>query len=116
MKPQATIPTWRAWAGLTFSPLAWAAYHQAGSDLDFAKCQWAATPLMVLLGVAALAVIGLGAILSYGAWRAAGGALDRKEALSGRFVAAISLLASGLFALAVGFQVAASAIVPGCFR
>jgi len=116
MKPKVLSANWRSWAGLVLSPLAWAGHHQLGSYLEFARCQSAGMGPIAVSGLVALAVIALGALLSFRAWRAAGGAVDRREVVSGRFISALSLMAAGLFTLAVCFHILASVLLPACFR
>lgn len=108
--------SWRAWAGLVAAPAAWAAHHQAGSDLNFADCTRGDGATLALIGVAALAVALAGGVFSYGAWRAAGGGVDRKDELTGRFIPVLGQMASALFGLTILVQIGAALTLPACFR
>lgn len=99
------------WAGLILAGTGWALEHQIGSDLSFSDCA-ANGPLQTgLLGLAALALAVVGALLSWRAWRGGGG--DDKEGRS--FVAMICMLAALLFGVAIILGTAAAFILPPCF-
>jgi hypothetical protein len=111
MKAQLIRGGWRAWGGLVAAPAAWAIHHQAGSDLNFADCRTGDATLLVLIGVASLAIALLGGWFSFIAWRA-----PAEPRRSPRFIAVLGLMASGLFSLTILMQIAAAAILPPCFR
>ena len=98
-----------AWAGLIAAPAAWALHHQAGSDLNFANCLAGHGAVLISIGAASMILVLAGGGLSFLAWRGASEA-------SRRFIAALGLMACGLFALTILLQIAAAAILPACFR
>jgi hypothetical protein len=109
MRVESHISRLRAWAGLVVAPVAWAAHHLIGGDLNFADCQAGNGLTLLLIGVAALAIVALGAVLSFGTSRA-----TRPQTT--RFIAALSLMASALFALTILVQIVAALTLPPCFR
>jgi hypothetical protein len=116
MNPLRALPSWRGWAGLVGAPIAWGLHHQAGAYLNFWDCGRGQGGPIALLGAACLAVtVGLG-LISYGAWRGAGGGEANTEAPSGRFIPLLSVMTCGLFALTLLLQIGASLILPSCFR
>ena len=111
---KASLSTWlHGWAGLVLSPLAWALHHQAGSDLIDADCHRVGNVIPVLIGCLALAVTIIGAFLSLGAWRSEHAEIEGSPV---RFLAALSLMASGLFGLTIGVQILAAILLPACYR
>ncbi|HEY2394581.1 MAG TPA: hypothetical protein VGH81_01200 [Rudaea sp.] len=95
------------WAGLATGMLAAGGQHQGMSNaLHFGCGVGQSTDLMV--GISALLLIVIGTCIS---WRA----LASSEATSARrFVARLSLMAAGLFALMVVWQTLAGFIEPAC--
>jgi hypothetical protein len=105
---------WRGWTGLALPPVAWAVHHQFGSDLNYADCAASRAPAL-LVGLLCLAVLGLGAGLSWREWRRAGGAPDAKQEPVGRFLCALGLMLAVLLGLTLLMQMAALLILPACF-
>ena len=98
------------WAGLALGTTGYFLAHQMGGDSTFQDCRFA-SPLMVIVAViAGLLVIGLGAL---GSWRVYG---SDGEGPSRRFIAAIGLLACGLFTIGVLLPFIASMIIPRCWE
>jgi hypothetical protein len=116
MNPSVQGPGWRSWAGLVAAPAAWIVHHQVGSDLNFTDCRRGDTATLVLIGVAALIVAMAGGVVSYMAWRGTGASLGESQEGSGRFIAVLALMISALLSLTIIVQVAASLILPPCFR
>jgi hypothetical protein len=97
------------WAGLALGTTGYFVAHQLGSDSTFHDCQ-VGSPWMVLIGTAVgLALIGAGALGSWGVYAA------RAESPARRLVATISLLACPLFAIAALLAVLAALIIPACW-
>jgi hypothetical protein len=107
---------WRSFAGLIAAPLAWMIDHQAGSDLNFSDCRTGDAAVLLSIGGAALAVAVIGGAVSVVAWRRAGGAPDTSQEAIGRFIAALSVMASGLLSLTLVMQMMAALAIPPCFR
>jgi hypothetical protein len=97
------------WAGLALGTTGFFLTHQIGSDSVFQDCRFS-SPLMVIVAtIVGLLVIALGAL---GSWRvyAADG-----EPPGRRFVAAVGLLACGLFAIGVTLPFIAAMLIPRCW-
>ena len=97
------------WAGLALGTLGGAIAHQLGAAWTFANCR-IGSPWMVLLGaIAGFALTAIGARMSWRVYRASGGEGAQ------RTVAAISLMAAALFALAILLPVIAALAIPRCW-
>jgi hypothetical protein len=97
------------WAGLALGTFGYFLQHQLGSDSTFQDCR-VGSPLMVTIGmIAALLIIGAGA---FGSWRVFG---SHSEAPARRFVAAVSIMACGLYAIGSILPFIAALIIPGCW-
>jgi hypothetical protein len=106
---------WRTWAGLATPPCAWLVHHQVGSELNFADCGIGNGVLALAVGVIACGLSLLGLAWSFAAWRSAGRADTVRNPVA-QFMAALGLLLGGLLTLTILMQIAASLIVPACFR
>jgi hypothetical protein len=97
------------WAGLALGTLGYFIAHQLGSDWAFFDCTvgnpWAVTAGTII----ALGLIGGGAFAS---WRVLDGSGERTAR---RLIAAVSLMASALFAIGVLLPLAAALIIPQCW-
>lgn len=99
----------RPWGGLAFGTVGFFLAHQIGSDATFQDCR-VGTPWIVIIGtIVGLLLIALGWL---GSWRVYGA---RGEAPARRLIAVVSLMASGLFALAVLLPFIAALIIPPCW-
>jgi hypothetical protein len=99
-----------AWAALALGAFAWFGSQQLGSDLSFADCAANGALETGLIGLVALAVTLLGALMSHRVWK-------RREAeAEGRdFAALVGMLAAALLAVAILYQTVAAFIIPSCF-
>jgi len=109
-------PSWRAWAGLFAGAVGWALHHQTVSTGNFARCPTMNGWADLAMGLVSMAIILAGGLLSWTAWRRAGGTPETSQEASGRFAPALSLMAAALFLLTVIVQVGAGLIVPACWR
>lgn len=104
-------PRWHEfapWAGLIAGMLAAGGQHQLMSDAERFDCAFGRHGWLV--AILAWALIVAGAFVSWRALRA-----HRGEPGSSRhFVAQMSLMAAAFFALMVGWQAMAAAMLPGC--
>jgi hypothetical protein len=116
MSDEAPDLGWRNWAGLIAAPAAWVAHHQTGSDLNFYNCQQGNTATVASIGLVALIVALAGGALSFAAWRRSGGEPGGKQESSGRFIAVLAMMVSGLLSLTIVVQISASIVLPPCFR
>jgi uncharacterized iron-regulated membrane protein len=108
--------SWRTLAGLVAAPVAWVVHHQLGADLNYADCRLGANPTLIAMGCVALIIAVAGGLVSWGGWKRAGGGPDTKQEPSGRFVAALAMMASGLFSLVILVQILAAVTLPACFK
>jgi hypothetical protein len=101
--------TFMPWAGLALGTTGYFLVHQVGSDSTFQDCR-VGSPLVVLIAaLVGLAIVATGALGSFRVFR------SEDEAPSRRLVAIVSLLACGLFAIAIVLSVIASLIIPRCW-
>jgi hypothetical protein len=98
------------WSGLALGTLGAGLAHQIGADSTFQDCR-VGSPLIVIIGtIAGLTLVALGAL---GSWRVYGG---EGETPARKMVATVSLMACGLFALAIILPFIASWIIPRCWE
>jgi hypothetical protein len=98
------------WAGLICGTSGAGFAHQLGSDSTFQDCT-VGSPLVVVLGTAVgLALVAIGALLSWRVYATEG------ETNARRTVAVVSLLASALFAIAVVLPFIAALVIPRCWQ
>ena len=97
----------KPWAGLIAGMIAAGGQHQLVSDALHFDCRFGEANMLV--GAVALALIAIGAWISWRALRA-----HPEPESSRRFVAQVSLMAAALFALMVLWQTMASLILPAC--
>ena len=99
----------RPWLGLVGGGLAYALFHQIGSDGSFQDCghfsPWVVTPAGVLT---LIAIAGSG-FVSFGVLRA------EEEAPARRVIATVSSLLALLLAFATVMPMIASLMLPDCF-
>jgi nitroreductase len=81
-----------------------------GADATFQDCRVGSPWIVIVATILGLALIGLGALES---WRVY---VVRDEGAPRRTVAAVSLMAAALFALAVILPFVAALIIPGCWQ
>jgi len=96
------------WSGFVLGGIGWAVSQQWGSARVNDGCLTAWNWQTFLLGLIGLAIVLAGAALS---WR------FRRESVAptARFVAAVSLAADAVFALAILFHTVSTLIIPRCF-
>lgn len=100
------------WSGLIAAATGFALQHQVVSDALHFDCSRTSDGVGMALGLASLVLVVFGAFWS---WRARPGQGARGAGVPlRRFVADLSLMASLLAALGIGFMILAGAILPGC--
>jgi phosphoglycerol transferase MdoB-like AlkP superfamily enzyme len=96
------------WSGFVLGAIGWAVSQQWGSARVNDGCLTAWNWQTFLIGIAGLVLVLVGAAIS---WR-----LRRDNAPpAARFVAAVSLAADAVFALAILFHTISTLIIPRCF-
>jgi glucose uptake protein GlcU len=104
---RARFGEFKPWAGLLAGMAGAGLQHQGISDSLHFDCHYGNANLVV--GLAALVLIAIGAWLSWLALRA-----HRDPESARRFVAIVSLMAAVFFAIMVGWQIMAGLILPAC--
>ncbi|HEX5258770.1 MAG TPA: hypothetical protein VFW35_08315 [Sphingomicrobium sp.] len=98
------------WSGIALGTLGVGFAHQLGSDSTFQDCR-IGSPLIVIIGtIVGLALIALGAL---GSWRVYGA---DGETPARRMLAVVSLMACGVFAIAVVLPFIAALVIPRCWE
>ena len=97
------------WAGLALGTLGAGIAHQLGADSTFQDCRVGSPWMVIVAVIVGLVLIGVGAAGSWRVFRADG------EPPARRTIAGVSLMADGLFALAVVLPLFAALIIPPCW-
>lgn len=98
-----------SWTALAAGAFAWFNSQQLGSNWAFAGCPSFSPLVSLLLGLAALALVVAGGLLSLKVWR--GGTVEEARP----FVALMGILTSALLSVAIVLQTLAGLIIPRCF-
>jgi hypothetical protein len=97
------------WAGLALGSLGFGLAHQIGSDATFQDCRVASPGIVIAGTIVGLLLVGLGAFWSWRVYAA------DNEAPARRMLATVSLMACGIFALAIILPLIASLVIPRCW-
>ena len=97
------------WAGLALGTAGYFLVHQVGSDSTFQDCRVGSPLIVIIAALVGICIVGLGGFGSFRVFRA------ENEGPARRLLAAVSVLASGLFVIAILLPVAASLIIPRCW-
>jgi hypothetical protein len=98
------------WAGLALGTGGYFLVHQVGADSTFQDCRVGSPLVVIIAALVGLIIVSLGAFGSFRVFR------SEDEAPSRRLVAVVSLLACALYVIAILLPVAASLIIPQCWR
>jgi hypothetical protein len=98
------------WAGIALSTLGGGLAHQIGADSTFQDCHFSSPGIIILGTLVGLVLVGLGGLFS---WRVYSG---ESETPARRMVAVVSLMACGIFALAIILPFIASMVIPRCWE
>ena len=96
-------------SGLALGTLGAGLAHQVGSDTTFQNCELGSPSIVTLAAISGLLLVAFGAL---GSWRVY--SADR-EAPARRMIATISLMACGLYALAIVLPLIAAMVIPRCW-
>jgi hypothetical protein len=97
------------WAALALGTVGYFLAHQMGSDATFQDCRVGSPWIVVLGAVVGLAVIGTGALGSWGVYAA------ERESPARKLIAIVGLLACALFTIGVILPFIAAFIIPNCW-
>lgn len=110
MKTERIRDRFMPWAGLALGTLGAGFAHQLGADSTFQDCR-VGSPLIVIIGaVVGLILIGVGALGSWQVYSA------DSEGPSRRMIAAVSLMACAIYAIAVILPLIAAMVIPRCWE
>ena len=110
MKTERIRDRFMPWAGIALGTLGTGFAHQLGSDSTFQDCRFG-SPMIVIIGtIVGLALVALGAL---GSWRVYDG---NGETPARRMVAIVSVMACGVFAMAIILPFIASLVIPRCWQ
>jgi len=98
------------WSGIALSTLGGGLAHQIGSDATFQDCHFSSPGIIVVGTIIGLVLVGLGAL---GSWRVYNG---ESETPARQLIAVVSLMACGIFALAIALPFIASMVIPQCWQ
>jgi MFS family permease len=98
------------WAGLALGTIGAGLAHQVGADATFQDCHFSSPGVVIIAAVVGLALVALGAI---GSWRIY--AAD-SEPWVRRFIASVSLMSCGVYAMAIVLPFIASLVIPRCWE
>ena len=100
------------WAGLITGMVAEIVHHQLLSDMLRYDCRLGTGNAGLIVGVPALALIALGAWLSWSSTRGGDPALPHHQ--TRRFIAMVALMVAALLAIGIVWQIIATMVVPAC--
>jgi uncharacterized membrane protein YdcZ (DUF606 family) len=98
------------WSSIFAVLVGWALTHQIGSNTNFDRCGSTAPWAMGLLGLAGLAVLLVGGLLSHKVWKR-----GEAETPARRFLGIVGTGICAIFGAALVFQTISSFIIPQCF-
>ena len=109
MKTQRMRDVFMPWAGLALGTVGAGLAHQVGADATFQNCEVGSPAIVILGAVVGLVLVALGALGSWRVWTEA-------EAPARRFIAIVSIMACGLYAVAIILPFIASLVIPRCWQ
>lgn len=109
MKIERACDRFMPWAGLALGTLGAGLAHQIGADATFQDCRFSSPLIVILAAILGLTLVALGAL---GSWRvhSADG-----EAPARRMIAAVSLMACAIYAVAIILPFIAALVIPRCW-
>ena len=109
MKSERIRDRFMPWAGLALGTLGAGLAHQIGAEATFQDCRFSSPGIVILGTIVGLLLVALGAL---GSWRVYG---SDAETPARRLVSMVSLMACGLFTLAIILPFIASMVIPRCW-
>lgn len=109
MKTERIRDRFMPWAGLALGTLGGGLAHQIGADATFQDCDFSSPLIVILAAILGLVLVALGAL---GSWRVYA---DDGEGPARRMIAIVSVMACGIYAIAIILPLIASLVIPGCW-
>jgi hypothetical protein len=109
MKTERFRDRFMPWSGLALGTLGAGLAHQIGADSTFQDCQFSSPAVVVAATILGIALVTLGAL---GSWRVYSA---DAETPAHKLVAVVSIMACGVFALAILLPFVASLVIPRCW-
>jgi hypothetical protein len=97
------------WAGLALGTIGAGLAHQIGAAATFQDCAFSSPLIVTLAAILGLVLVALGALGSWGVYAADG------EAPARRMIAAVSLMACAIYAVAIVLPFIAALLIPRCW-
>lgn len=110
MKTERIRDRFMPWAGLALGTLGGGLAHQIGADATFQDCHFSSPVVVILAALVGLLLVALGALGSWSVYAADG------EGPARRMIAIVSVMACGIYALAIILPLIASLVIPGCWQ
>jgi hypothetical protein len=110
MKTERIRDRFMPWAGLALGTLGAGLAHQIGSDATFQDCRIGSPAIVIVGTVIGLVLVALGALGSRRVYGADG------EAPARRMIALVSMMACGIYAVAIVLPFIASLVIPRCWQ
>ena len=109
MKTKSIRDGFMPWAGLALGTTGYFLAHQIGSDSVFQDCHFSSPLIVILAAILGLVLVAAGALGSWRVYSADG------ESPARRMIAVVSVMACGLYAVAIILPLIASLVIPGCW-
>jgi hypothetical protein len=110
MKTERIRDRFMPWAGLALGTTGFFLAHQLGSDSVFQDCRFSSPGVVIVGTIVGLAIVSLGALMSWRVYGAEGETPARK------LVAVVSIMACGVFAMGIVLPLIASLVIPRCWQ
>lgn len=109
MKTERIRDRFMPWAGLALGTLGGGLAHQIGADATFQDCRFSSPWIVILAAAVGLSLVALGAV---GSWQVYSG---EDQGPARRFIAIVSLMSCGIYAMAIVLPLIASLVIPRCW-
>ena len=109
MKTERIRDRFMPWAGLALGTLGGGLAHQIGAGATFQDCHFSSPVVVIFAALLGLALVAAGAL---GSWRVYAG---EGEGPARRMIAIVSVMACGIYAIAIILPLIASLVIPRCW-
>jgi uncharacterized membrane protein YidH (DUF202 family) len=98
------------WSGVALGTLGGGLAHQIGADATFQDCHFSSPLVVILAAILGLVLVALGAL---GSWRVYAG---DGEGPARKMIAIVSVMACGIYVVAIVLPLIASLVIPRCWQ